>query len=115
MYIHKGHNAATIALTKGNENDEIVTYLNTRFVSPIEAFYRIYDYRMHHFSHMIRRLAVHLENKQSVCFHKGKERNALEKAKVKRTTLMAWFELNKVDTNAHKYYYREIPKHYMFH
>ena len=38
LYIHKGHDASTIGLTVENRNDEILTYLNTRFVSPIEAF-----------------------------------------------------------------------------
>ena len=70
---------------------------------------------MHFFSHTIIRLAVHLKEKQPVNFQEGDEEIALEKAKTKRTTLMAWFELNKVDENAHQYYYRNIPKHYTFH
>ncbi len=29
----------------------------------------------------------------------------------KETTLTAWFNLNKTDTAAQKYFYREIPNH----
>ena len=69
---------------------------------------------MHKQSHSITRLACHLENEQPVYFQSGEEEEALEKAQLNESTLTAWFDLNKEDLNAHKYYYYEIVNHYTF-
>ena len=112
LYIEKGFDRAVIVI---KSQDEILSYLNSRYVSPVEACCRLYTFPMQFNSHTIVRLAVHLENNQSVCFRQGHELNALEKAQKKDTTLTAWFKLNQRDSNAHQYLYREIPKHYVFH
>lgn len=51
---------------------------------------------------------------QDVRFKIGSEKEALQKAKLKKTHLTAWFELNKTDVEARKYFYYEIPEYYVF-
>ena len=56
MYVYKGHDRATIALSQANNNqvpnetepiDEIKMYLDARYISASESIWRIFHYRMH--------------------------------------------------------------------
>lgn len=58
----------------------------------------IFDYPMHHQSHAIIRLDVHLPHQQNVVFRQGHEREAIEN--IRRTKLLAFFELNRIDPAA---------------
>lgn len=121
-YVYKGHDSALFEILLKDSNSEennsineeaiidydgIRQYINTRYVSVPEAIYRIHDYNLHKMSHVIYRLAVHLENEQNVYFKEGEETQCL--AKRNKTTLTAYFDLNRIDTNAKKYLYNEIP------
>ena len=94
-YIYKGHDTLTCAT---RNNDEISTYANFRYVSPPEAFWRIYAKPLHLKSHTIVRLDVHLPNEQNIIFVEGEESVAVETETGKDTTLTAYFRLN--DPNA---------------
>ena len=52
-------------------------------------------------SHKIIRLAVYLPLEQPVYFKPGSEEEALLKADISDSTLLAWFKLNQIDSNAH--------------
>jgi hypothetical protein len=65
-------------------------------------------------SHTIIRLAVHLPLEQPVYFKPGSEEEALLKADISDSTLLAWFKLNQIDNKAHEYLYHNIPNHYTF-
>jgi hypothetical protein len=52
---------------------------------------------MHENSHTIYRLTVHEPDRKRIQYREGFEEQALEKAKLKPSTLEAFFELNKVD------------------
>ena len=98
-----------------NENydyDEIKQFLNTRYVSPPEAMYRLLKFPMYRLSHIICLLAVHLENEQFVYFKEGSERESINRNL--NTTLTAWFELNASDQDARTYLYPEIANFYVF-
>ncbi|XP_050065970.1 uncharacterized protein LOC126555048 [Aphis gossypii] len=49
----------------------LVNYINSRYVSPPEAVWRLFSYEMHNKSHTIVRLPVHLENYHNVYFEPG--------------------------------------------
>ena len=68
-YIHKGNDCAHVEI-KGNtlRHDEILQYLNARYVGPHQAIFRIMQYKMHDKSHIIIRLAVHLPLQQNIYF-----------------------------------------------
>ena len=62
-------------------------------------------------SHTVIHLAVHTENQQKIVFEENNEINALNNWK---TTLTAWFDLNKKDTFANNIKYVNIPHYYTF-
>ena len=59
-YVFKGHDL--IEISAREVRNEIEDYSNSRYVSSMEAAYRILGYPMHGESHSIIRLEVHLEN-----------------------------------------------------
>ncbi|CAF4809532.1 unnamed protein product, partial [Rotaria sp. Silwood1] len=95
------------------EWDEIKAHLNARYVSAPEAAWRLFEFPLHDKSHAIIRLAIHLPNQQPVYFAEGNERQALEKAASRDTTLIAWFKLNSKDQDARQYLYHDIPHHFV--
>ena len=67
-YLHKGHDRAFVKNFKNNENvdketyNEISNYIDSRYVSPMEAAWRIEELPLSDRSHHIVRLAIHVEN-----------------------------------------------------
>jgi hypothetical protein len=82
-YVYKGHDCANIKVTAKNEltHDEIETFLDARYVSAPEAFWRLSEYRLHDKSHTIIRLPLHLPRQQPVYFTTGEHEAALEEAR----------------------------------
>jgi hypothetical protein len=105
-----------VEVTETNEltHDEVSTFIDARYVSAPEAFWRISEYRLHEQSHSIVRLPVHLPRQQPVYFHEGTEEQSLQRASAQDTLLTAWFKLNTTDDDAHQYVYTEIPNHFVF-
>eukprot|EP00794_Sanderia_malayensis_P002160 gene2160-biopygen1934 len=118
-YIHKGNDMAHVEIREGREEanarqdivqNEIRQYLNSRYVGPHQAVYKLMQYEMHDKSHTITRLAIHLPDQQPVCFtdpEQAAQRN-------NDSMLMAYFSLNQREQNAHQYLYQDIPEHYTF-
>ena len=119
-----GHDSATIEIrqyvaradSQGQEvvYDEFKSYLNARYVSALEAVWRLMFFPMIDMSHTIIRLAIHLPMQQAVYFRPGQEEEAVARACDKDTTLTAFFKLNALDANAQQFVYHEIPNHYVF-
>ena len=70
-YLHKGHDRAFLKLKKNKQSDdiketydEISDYIDSRYLSPMEAAWRIEELPLSDRSHPIVRLAVHTENQQ---------------------------------------------------
>ena len=128
-YTYKGHDRATVKIGEDSAKaktgkdkeqehvpqNEVTQYLDTRYVGPPEACWRLLEYPMHAKSHVIVRLAVHEFNKHSAVFLAGEAAKAVEDAAVAMTTLSAWFALNNADESARKLTYAEIPEHYVYH
>ena len=121
-YIHKGGDRAYCKIKKvieddnDNENneeiyDELSKYIDGRYLSPIEAAWRLQELPLCDRSHGIVRLAVHTENQQNIIFEENKEEIALSNCS---TTLTEWFELNKHDVEARNIKYSNIPQYYVF-
>lgn len=109
------HDRATVGVCSENE---VKTFLNTRYVSAPEAVWRLFSFSMHSRSHVIYRLAVHLEGMQNVIFRDGEVVQAAENAVNRLTTLTGYFALNNSnlpeDIEARQYYYHELPNHYVW-
>jgi hypothetical protein len=118
-YVYKGHDCARMVISvNGNDEvvyDEVKRYVDYRYVTPHEAYWRIAEFTLDEKSHSITRLNLHLPDQEIVYYKPGENvKNKLGKAERKFTTLTAWFELNKVDPEAKKLFYHEIPEHYTF-
>eukprot|EP00794_Sanderia_malayensis_P012473 gene12473-biopygen9941 len=118
-YIHKGNDMAHVEIREGHKeanaqrdivHDEIHQYLNSRYVGPHQAVYKLIQYKMYDKSHTIVRLAIHLPDQHAVYFtdpEQAAHRN-------NDSMLMAYFTLNHREQNAHQYLYQDIPEHYTF-
>lgn len=118
-YVYKGHDAAIVQMSTtdgtGTYNwDEISMFLDTRYVGPSEAMWRLSKYEMSHRSHAIERLPVHLPLQQTVIFEEGSEENILRAAERNGTKLTKWFELNCEDESAKQFLYCDIPYHFVW-
>ena len=80
----------------GQTQDEIQQYLDARYVSALEATWRLFRYQMHEeFSNVVR-LSVHLENAQLLVFHdQDNAMDVIEHATNIDTTLTGFFAINK--------------------
>ena len=102
--------------------DEISHYIDARFLTSFEGFFRIYEYLLIKFSHTVIRLAVHLPDHQRILVSENASTQELEQAANNESTLTAWFNYNNqnVDTRedfdelAPTLLYPEFPRHYRF-
>ncbi|XP_015124926.1 uncharacterized protein LOC107046742 [Diachasma alloeum] len=119
-YIHKSHDAADVIIEEISstnrtfEHDEIKQHIDSRYVGPVEAAWRLLHKKLHDKSHAIIRLPIHLPNQQSITINPGGEECDLAGALEQQNMLLDYFALNIRDANARKYLYIDIPEHYTF-
>ncbi|CAI4226873.1 unnamed protein product [Auanema sp. JU1783] len=117
-YVYKGHDKARLRLE--NNQDEISSFADGRYICAPEAVHRILGYKIERRSHSVFCLHVHEPNNRLVRFQPGQEREAVDKANEVHSTLEAWFELNlnrekcHYDFDPRSLLYTEIPKHFIF-
>ena len=95
-----------------DEPDEIKAYLDCRYLSAPEAFWRIFGFKLFGMSHSVCRLAVHLENDQQHYFSETADIGPQNLPEERQTTLMAWFKYNAENQDARDLYYHEFPQHF---
>ena len=66
-YLFKGSDQTTVEMS--SKNDEIKRYLNGRYISPVEAVWRLMEFPMHEEFPTVYQLPVHLPGDQPVVFH----------------------------------------------
>ncbi|KYM98545.1 ATP-dependent DNA helicase PIF1 [Cyphomyrmex costatus] len=118
-YIYKGHDVAAITIEPVTENividhDEIHNYIETRYVGPVEATWRILEKKLHDKSHTVIRLPVHLPNEQNIIIEDGCDNDTITSVLDQVTMLIDYFALNSRDEEAKQYLYIEIPQYYTF-
>ena len=113
-YINKGPDRVT-AVVDEEEVDEIKDYYDCRYLSACESAWRIFKFDIHHRSPSVERLPFHLPNEQSVLFDPRESIDyVLEKESNNTSKFLQWMELNKVDTEARKLLYVDIPTKYVW-
>ncbi len=75
--------------------DEIKRFLDARYFSASECCWRIFDMSLHKQSPTVKRLSVHLNNKQMIYYNEKDNIQDILNLNVHTTTLIAWFEMNK--------------------
>ena len=114
QYVTKGSDACIFGVADAKERrDEVATYQLGRYISSNEAVWRTFGFPIHDHFPPVQHLVVHLENGQRMHFNPSQslEGRLLEPPK---TTLTAYFDLNKKDAFAQTLLYPEIPQHYRF-
>ncbi|GBN14300.1 hypothetical protein AVEN_241912-1 [Araneus ventricosus] len=69
-YVYKGHGAASIRFENENtlDHDEILSFLDGRYVSAPEAMWRLNEFNLSKKSRTVVRLAVHLPDQQAIVY-----------------------------------------------
>ena len=123
-YVYKGHDRAIVEFRIGdsagsNNNkatmdvDEIVNYLEARYVSATESCYRLFGYELHANLPHVMRLALHLDHHQPVVF--TGDSDLLEVLRRQRdTTLTGWFLANQKYLSARKLTYTNFPDEFVW-
>nr|XP_027114315.1 uncharacterized protein LOC113732586 [Coffea arabica] len=72
-YVFKGHDQVSFRIMtddSATDTDEIKEFQKGRYISPPEAFWRIYEFRLNEMTPSVYTLQVHLPNQQLVSFRK---------------------------------------------
>ncbi|KAL0424493.1 UNVERIFIED_CONTAM: ATP-dependent DNA helicase PIF1 [Sesamum radiatum] len=121
-YTYKGIDMATIVIENNADNpqnngehmyrhvDEIKQYLDCRYVSAIEACWRIYEFELQKQYPSVERLQYHLPNEQFVVFNEDDHLyDVVNRNGVQDTMLTKWFEANKKYPVARTLTYVQFP------
>ncbi|RAW20099.1 hypothetical protein PC110_g23459 [Phytophthora cactorum] len=95
------------------EPNDILRFLNARYISPVEACMRLLDSSVQGKTHAITQLTIHLENEQMVTF-RSRDDPAVVVTRGKHTMSTRFFELcaSEAPDNqvAKRTLYQDIPK-----
>lgn len=113
-YVCKGSDRAAVRLSDSGESyvDEISDYVEARYISPVEACWRILGFKMHSQSHAIHRLPVHLPNEHTIVF--SEDMRNMPSISNRTTKLLAFFDLCNHDIDAQNIAYHDVPLHYVW-
>nr|XP_027086673.1 uncharacterized protein LOC113708416 [Coffea arabica] len=119
-YIFKGHDLISFNLVDQGSSgtiDEINSFQQARWVSPPEALWRIYEFRLTEMNPAVYTLQVHLPDQQFVSFDKSSDLwYLLRKIDFSKTMLTQFFRMNKTNATAQnlKCLYRDFPQHFVW-
>jgi hypothetical protein len=116
-YIHKGYDRITATVVPTDQQsattqppvDEIKQYLDCRYISPTEACWRIFSYKIHGRKPSVERMFYHLIGENAIYYtdHDRME-NILEKPSVAESMFTSWLQANKDYPTARKLTYGEF-------
>jgi hypothetical protein len=122
-YIHKGYDRITASVVSNRnpaENqpvvlDEIQQYIDCRYVSPSEACWRIFGYKIHGRQPAVERMFFHLVGENTICFtdHDRME-NLLEKPSVTESMFTSWLQANETYPSARKLTYGQFVTRFTY-
>ncbi len=112
-YIYKGHDRTSFNIdlpdAKGNI-DEIKRYIDTRWVTPPEAMWRIFGFNLCENHPSVLQLPLHLPNMQRVTFKAGENLNdVLARENASKSMLTEYFVANQEHEWARDILYKDFP------
>ena len=117
--IHNGEDQATAVVTEtglSKTNDEIKMYLGGRYITPLEACWRIFRFNLHYQEPPVQRLQFHKENEQEVTFPDSTNLEEIIKRPSSGLTMFTeWMEANKKHEDARELTYSEFPTKWVWH
>ncbi|XP_055960513.1 uncharacterized protein LOC130015063 [Mercurialis annua] len=120
-YINKGPDRAKACIQTSTESpstsnqnmtdpDEIKSYLDCRYISAVEACWRIFQFDMFYRDPAVERLPFHLENEQTVIFNENDSLpEVAERPSTVRTKLTEWMIANANNEDARELTYTDFP------
>ena len=118
-YVYKGNDRAIIEFQSGDHTgkprqvDEVSNYLEARYISACEACYIIFAYDLHANLPHVMRLALHLENQQSVVLRDDADIEAVLSVD-KHSTLTGKFLANQKFPSAGAISYLDFPEYFVW-
>lgn len=109
-YVYKGPDRTTLQL---HLHDEVYQYLESRYLGPSEAVWRLLSFRVHEEYPPVAPLAVHLPDMQPIYFPSDAcTQQLLDRMESGRSTLMAFFHYNTlaVRQSLPRYLYAQMPR-----
>ncbi|CAN6554501.1 unnamed protein product [Malus baccata var. baccata] len=86
------------------EFDEVVAYLNCRYLCPYEAVWRLLQFHIHFREPSVERLSIHLPADQNVLFRDTDDLNyVVNQPNLESTMLTQWFQTNAQDPDARSF------------
>uniref|UniRef100_A0A914YRQ3 ATP-dependent DNA helicase n=1 Tax=Panagrolaimus superbus TaxID=310955 RepID=A0A914YRQ3_9BILA len=118
-YLFKGAAAIDIEIRANNEGvyDEVQSFLNARYLCSHETYHRLRKFKMHYCSESIERLQVHLSERQTVTMPNDASEEEMIRAMMKKSKLLAFFELNSENPNGvnKNLTYLDVCYHFTWH
>ena len=127
-YITKGPDRATLILEENlhvdsltgvqhmTDTNEVKTYLNCRYVSAIEACWRIFEFAIHHRELVVQRLSFHNEDEKPVLFEDIDYLNdVVDKPSIGKRKFTEWMKTNALYEEARELTYSEFPTKWVWH
>ena len=108
--ITKGQDRVLLGFGEDTENDEINRYINARYISASEAFWRVYGFEIHRKHPPVEKLPCHLPDQQTVLFEPGQMGQAITTGSPP-TKLTAFFNMNEEDINARTILFFDFPQY----
>ena len=110
-YITKGLDRACAHLYQENE---LAAFVDAEYISASQATMRLFHETIHQILPNVVRLALHLEDQQSVIFRVDAGPEQLLNLGNRNSTLTAYFEANRSIPTASEYLYHEFPEHFVW-
>lgn len=112
-YIYKGYDAAIIECRNANNDnllnyDEISSFLEARYIGPVEACWRLFNFPLQGKSHSVERLDVHLPNEQHMYVDYNCDEEEIREKMNKDSTLTAYFKFMSANPEC-KILYPDMP------
>lgn len=113
QYIYKDSDRTSAEI--GNDGDEVQRYLQGRYIGPTEAFWPLFEFRMHEDSLSVIHLAIHLPGEQPVYFNPEESTDHLHtQMESARSALIAFFDYNTSNSDERQYLYQDFPIYYTY-
>nr|GEV23184.1 uncharacterized protein [Tanacetum cinerariifolium] len=94
--------------------DEIKNYLDSRYISPHEACWRLFEFEIHYREPAVQVLAVHGKNMQRIVFRERDQLQSVANNPHKKTTLSEWLDYSKFHTDGRHLTYLDFPFEYVW-
>ncbi|XP_075658963.1 uncharacterized protein LOC142628812 [Castanea sativa] len=127
-YITKGPDRATLILEENlhfdastgmqnmTDTDEVKGYLNCRYVSAIEACWRIFEFEIHYRQPAVQRLSFHIENQQPVIFKDSEYLDdVIDRQEIRKSKFTEWMKANELYEEARELTYSKFPTKWVWH